>query len=388
MSEEPLASDPDNSDGFIILQPDLLEPDQYYTTMRQKGILRGSYMETPYGIYYNQSDNFLYYSQYGTTKYLKLCTKTDCSHEYDNCDAFIGENKPIAYYKDHIYYVSSDIYSMKFYLYKMDMDGKNREKVKQIYEEDAYTGVTPYGILYDGYYYFIRMEGSGIGESQIKDHNLYRLKIDDDSKCEVVFTNDLISDICAFTVAKDNIFFYIKNSGSSGYDANTYKETTYDLYAFSIETNEWTHLSDQWPGLSCGYFDEVHAYCYKFNDGFYELDLDSKLAAKVKNTAIEGGWKSNAFYSEDLIYIINFYTEGTSLTSPYRNQTLFIFDRQYNLIDQIFIDYITDDSPTGNMVADIGDYIIFASDYNSTPDFYLIKSDIGTGNLAFHEIVD
>ncbi|MFA7673292.1 MAG: hypothetical protein WCY62_05515, partial [Clostridia bacterium] len=136
MSEEPLASDPDNSDGFIILQPDLLEPDQYYTTMRQKGILRGSYMETPYGIYYNQSDNFLYYSQYGTTKYLKLCTKTDCSHEYDNCDAFIGENKPIAYYKDHIYYVSSDIYSMKFYLYKMDMDGKNREKVKQIYEED------------------------------------------------------------------------------------------------------------------------------------------------------------------------------------------------------------------------------------------------------------
>ena len=42
----------------------------------------------------------------------------------------------------------------------------------------------------------------------------------------------------------------------------------------------------------------------------------------------------------------------------------------------------------GGFVTAVGDYIIYSTSYLDKPDYYIDKSEIGTGNLVFHKIED
>jgi hypothetical protein len=70
------------------------------------------------------------------------------------------------------------------------------------------------------------------------------------------------------------------------------------------------------------------------------------------------------------------------------NQILYIYDWDYNLIDSVKFDKINNRTTAGGFMSDVDNYIIFASNFNEKPDYYIDKSEIGTGNLMFHMIED
>ncbi|MFA7673281.1 MAG: hypothetical protein WCY62_05460, partial [Clostridia bacterium] len=89
----------------------------------------------------------------------------------------------------------------------------------------------------------------------------------------------------------------------------------------------------------------------------------------------------SALYYPDYIYLIH----CNSKPQDFTNQILYIYDWDYNLIDSVEFDKVYG---TGGFVGDVDGYIIFTSNFDVKPDYYIDKSEIGTGNLMFHKIED
>ena len=75
--------------------------------------------------YYACFDNWMYYFDTKTQRSGKLCGKVECTHEDGDCNAYLGD----------IIVGSFQIYDQKIYwlgelLYRMDLDGENREEYR------------------------------------------------------------------------------------------------------------------------------------------------------------------------------------------------------------------------------------------------------------------
>ncbi|HOD93762.1 MAG TPA: hypothetical protein PL054_07795 [Clostridia bacterium] len=342
--------------------PDL-KPEAYYTSYKQ-GFSAARFLETPYGTYFSSRDSYIYYSEKGNTKYIKLCNKPDCNHNTVDCNAYIKWYK-IGYYDKKIYYITGNTLNC------MDMDGSNHRNVKALYE--GYDN--NFGYFHNGYYYYVITKGGSIGAFGNEDNNLYRVKVDDDSAPEIVLTNDAILRLYMFTIVGDNIYIIEFNADAT---------KVASLYSFSTISKKWTILTDNWVGAGAYYLDDDKGYCYMRNIGFYEYDLTTNEMNLVKPTELDDIGTCSAFYYPDYIYLIHYNSNPPS----YQNQILYIYDRDYNLIDSIKFDKVYGKSTSGGFIGDVDKYVIFSSNYNEKPDFYIDKSEIGTGNLMFHKIED
>lgn len=103
--------------------------DKRYTRFRlSDGCSFSQFVETYKGYYYLKNF-YVYYSSDGISKYVKLCSKPDCRHSDNYCNAYTGSNS-IAYYDGYMYYVTIDQYD--YCLFRMNMDGTNHVKIKSI----------------------------------------------------------------------------------------------------------------------------------------------------------------------------------------------------------------------------------------------------------------
>jgi len=362
----PLESNPintGNESSFIgYLNTDNLKPESYYTSFKQ-GITIGKYLETPYGAYYCSFDGYLYYSEKGNTKYIRLCNKPDCNHNSMDCNAYISRSAiGIGYYDNKIYYaVWNNIYCM-------DMDGSNHKRVKTLYE--VYD--SNFGFFHNGYFYYVITKGGCLGAIGNDDNNLYRAKVDDDSKPEIVLTNDAILKISLFMIDDDNIYIIANIPDNSKFVS---------LYSYSTISKSWSELSDAFGGPSAYYIIDDTGYCYINNKGFYEIDIDTKEMKQMKALEFENEGICSALYYLDYIYLIHYTNEPFN----FLNQILYIYDWDYNLIDSVEFDKVYG---TGGFVGDVDGYIIFTSNFDVKPEYYIDKSEIGTGNLMFHKIED
>ncbi len=366
----PLESNPHNAGNafpsFAKLDPESLKPDEYYTSLRQGESSIARYIETPYGMYNLGTDRYIYYSENGNTKYIKLCNRPDCNHNTADCNAYTGANH-IGYYKDNIYYIGGSSINC------MDIDGTNHKTVKSLYEGSD----NNVGYFHNGYYYYVITRGGTIGTLGNVDNNLYRVKIDDNSKPEILLTDDIVLDINMFFVTKDYIFLTIYN-----FDAIP---SCY-LYKFSCETKQLAKITDSWSGFGTVYFNNNYGYCYRANEGIYRYTVDTDEIKLVKDIKFDNdGYCATKFYP-DYIYLIHNNNEDPR-DSQKRERVLYIYDWEFNLLNSIEFNYI----PTkkiGGFVTVVGDYILFASNWDNNPDYYIDKSEIGTCNLMFHKIED
>lgn len=375
-----------NTPDFILLQPDLSIPDEYYTSMSQGGRIAFSYLSTPYGKYHNVG-GFLHYSQYGNAEFVKICTKDDCTHMYDDCNSFVGKDKQIGYYKSNIYFTEQTS-SLTLNLIKINMDGTERQVVKNIISDPQIALKVNYGFFHMDYYYFLVTDGGEMGSAYNTDNNLYRIKLDDNSEYEIIFSNDIIPRISMFTLIEDNIFFYVNNTGvyPQDYKNLTTDSVDFELYMFSLTNNEIHYMTDKWTEYTNCHYDTEKGYCYKHNDGFYTLDLVTKQMVKVADSLTDEGWRSVAHFYPDYIYVITFTNtkDDKGYDQYFNNQTIYIFDRMYNLMDTYTID--VSGTQLGCMIEETNNYIILSSNYYKPADYFLYKSDIGNNSISLNKI--
>ena len=76
------------------------------------------------------SGTFLFFADHASDTFIKLCGRPDCSHDTDQCNAFINNALSITYYDGHLYYATVELYNDGIAaLYRMDVDGSNRVKI-------------------------------------------------------------------------------------------------------------------------------------------------------------------------------------------------------------------------------------------------------------------
>ncbi|MDD4543415.1 MAG: hypothetical protein PHY13_06575 [Clostridia bacterium] len=367
----PLESNPHNAgnefSSYVKLDQENLKPEEYYSSVRQNesGIAR--YLETPYGMYF-MSINFeycIYYSEKGNTKYVKLCNRPDCNHKTEDCNAYTG-GYYIGYYKDKIYYTSGNSINC------MNMDGTNHMGLKTLYDYPD----PNFGYFHNGYFYYLIIKGGTVGSPGNIDNNLYRVKIDDNSKPEIVLTDDIILDISMFVVVGDTIYLYILNSNTWG---------CY-LYSYSTKTNTLKKITDYWFSIGAAYINENYGYCYRANEGIYKYNVATNEITLEKEIKFDNHGECVVKFLPDYIFLMHFTSEDRRVNYA-KNQELYIYDWDYNLVDSLIFDKVPD-GEYGGYLTYSDDYIIFSSDYHNEPDYYINKSEIGTGNLMFHKIED
>jgi hypothetical protein len=365
----PLESDSNNTENapssFVDLDSESLKPDDYYTSLRQGESSVARYLETPYGMYHLSTDKYIYYSENGNTKYIKLCNRPDCNHSTTDCNAYAGTYR-IGYYKDKIYYMSGSSLNC------MDMDGGNHMGIKTLSDSPDST----FGYFHNGYFYYIITKAGTPASPANVDNNLYRVKIDDNSKPEIILTDDIILDACMFFVIDDNIYLEIYNYDVPG---------CY-LYSYSNITGTLFKITDYWSGYGTTYFTEDYGYSYRANEGIYKYNVATNEITLEKEIKFDNHGLCGARFYPDYIYLIHELSDDPRV-NPTQDEVLYIYDWNFNVIDSIKFGHVMP-GRIGGFVTDVGDYIMYSSNWGQKPDYYIDKSEIGTGNLTFHKIED
>ncbi|HOF26583.1 MAG TPA: hypothetical protein PLK23_08090 [Clostridia bacterium] len=363
-----LESGSDNTDTrpshSITHSSDDTKPEEYYTAFRQGEFSVSAYLVTPYGMYINIG-KYVYYSEKGNTEYVKLCNKPNCNHSTEDCNAYTGAHQ-IGYYKDKIYYTSFKMNVNT--LNCMNMDGTNHKEIKVL--NNAY--ISTFGYYHNGYfYYMLGFPGLQLIGVTNDDNNLYRVKVDDNSKPEIILTGDIIKK-SMFYVVEDTIYLIVREDGGFGCC----------LYSYSCKTGALTKISDCWAGIS--YYTKDYGYCYRINEGIYKYNVETGEVTLDKAIKFNNHGHCEVRFYPDYIYLIHNRNDDYRALRE-QDLVLYIYNWDYEIIETVLLDFINK-GKRGNFITDVGDYIIFASDMDNKPDYYIDKSEIGTDKFAFHKI--
>ncbi len=205
-----------NQTGFSNLSYNIETDDQLYSDYFTMAVVDGGY--------YILNNSFLYFFDKSSEEMVYVCSLVDCSHNSEECDAYMNYAVAIWYYNNSIYYVdgeydmSSD--TVKYVLYKLSLDGSKRERITDII---SVSGIDPEMTIHRGYLYYsvyatedsselyrIPLSKNGKSEKIYSLHgsyaSIYKLKGYGDG---VIFTTDVAVDNDAYTY---NIMYYDSNS--------------------------------------------------------------------------------------------------------------------------------------------------------------------------------
>ena len=114
--------------------------------------------------YYFLLSSRLYYYEKSMEQAVPVCSKANCNHSGDDCNAYMDDASEINYYDHKIYFIASENSdSEKWFLYFISEDGRQREKVEQIATvEAADWGVSFELCIHRGYAYFSVSKGAAL----------------------------------------------------------------------------------------------------------------------------------------------------------------------------------------------------------------------------------
>ena len=152
----PLASGNDVSnqtpipeDEKLGFQKDLNVTDQF-RPFRLNELCRGN------GGYYLVNEGLLYFLDPESGKMLPVCSKPNCAHKDNTCNAWTNP-KMLTFYQDKIYFINGD--SGEYHLYSINPDGTERKQLQTTKMPDGNSTLTfmstDVPMLYDGKLYFM-----------------------------------------------------------------------------------------------------------------------------------------------------------------------------------------------------------------------------------------
>lgn len=272
----------------------------------------------------------VYFYDYKSQKDVPLCSKPNCTHQDEDCDAyalsFLREedmhSNPIAY-KNKLYYAYSDLFAPSFSICQSDLDGSNRkviysEEGKQlqnafIYENKVYVSVNLY-----------QPDEQGLLMEQTQDYEFYSIDLEKRTKTDLSTSNKELVNMLSFTDNKIYLASISKEDPSSqhidilcldegeiqtiqedidnqstvlGYKDALYKldEQTGNLVSCKYGDTEWTkvlHVDE--PGdYNFSSLNPYGIYSVKKmneeNPTVYSIDLNTKKTIKDANVILSHG---------------------------------------------------------------------------------------------------
>ena len=316
-----------------------------------------SFIETE-AFYYYLNSGKIYYSEKTEPVFYLLCSKPNCAHGSEDCNAYGGGAGGALGYWDGKLYTAGWL-NLELVLIRMDLDGSNHElaaKIEMPVDSHGQQGGAYQFVFADGYlYYFVNAEPQSIFRINLGSGNTERM-----------FQNLLENGATVSSNLRfDEDFMYFILKEPSG--ART-------LYRYMLESRDvqklwaWPEMVYQWDVENGTVF-----YYSQVDEEFCELEIATgKVVLKIKAPYGKGA----AYYDTNYIYLDTW----EEMESAYRD--LYIFDRDYNLLRHISLPHY------GDYLYAAGDKLFFSNTYSYKISHYLPFSEIGTEDAELHPVKD
>lgn len=321
------------------------------STVRQQD--RGSFFVETADAYYYLSDQKVLFSQKDAPSFHLLCSKPNCAHTDENCNAYAG--LALGCWKDKLYGVHQ--LGSELVLVQMNLDGSDHEQITKIEmpvdSSGQMGGAYSFVFLQEYLYYIVEAEPYALYRTCLEDGNTERLLQD------ALLNGTAVLE--PLRVSGDALLLVLRELNG-----------TEALYELEPETDSLTKLCD-WPGGIPNWVAEQDVvFWYNPKDGaFYEYDIAENALVQKAAPNLGGG---AAYYDEENIYLVCWGEIGTM------SMDFYIYDRNYTLLDKLKLPFGYD-----YLYASRGDlFFTHSSTYKITE--YLPRSEIGSGNLKLQPL--
>ena len=329
---------------------------------------------TDTGVYFMcqdmQGNSFLLYGDHGSDTLVKLCGRPDCDHTGQDCNAYFPQSGSSVCYYDGYLYVTTIGGGAK--LYRMNPDGSDRVEVmdsKSVNPGSGYTGTSDV-MAWNGIFSFSLFRVDEEGNEQTKSY-YYLL---DGSMDEV---QEIDSGIGWLSDGQQCITAGQAQSGVAGQRG---------LYLWDPHTNSSTYLVDV-PLTGTGYWGVETSY-YMQKGVVYQQDYADGSSQAVFDTGLKGECRLSC--TPDYIIVSEHIpteselAEEPELEATSKVPTLYIYSWDFELLEQVEMPHSVKIWTDLMLCGETEDRLILAAQFLGVPEYYIEKSDIGTGNVEIH----
>lgn len=344
-----------------------------------------SFVETLDGYYYwcekQSGDSFLtllYFCPRDGDSFRPLCSKPNCKHEDENCNAFLGVAPGgLGYYNGALYTVVE--VKRQWNVVKFNLDGTDHQVAATIDDKD-WEDCSVQPIFHHGKLFLFCRASYDLPLEEQTDH-LVVMNLTDFSQKEIATeflrTARLPS---PFIFYKDKL--YLLGTGDKSQTYENYNPYDERLFEVDANTGEVRPVLSQYTNAlyvtdSTLYFFEpdLTAVGYKagtVNPGFREYDVEGGTVKDCGLPVEDILWVR---YDEDYIYALG------APGNDEKDQTLYVLSRNYELLNQFEL-------KNGMRIYEITSDRIYLcnSSYDRAISYYIDKSQIGSSQLSLISI--
>ena len=291
-----ISSEGEVFEGFLNTEYNSETDYQYFFGDLSKVVLVGD------GYYLNNYDK-LYYMKKDTMQPMPVCSKIDCEHATNDCDAYIDSVSALRYYDGYLYYVVMHGRNENV-LYRRALDGSKVEKVCDLISSEDML-ITELGI-HRGYmlYSVIESEDSCA---------LYRVDLNKKKNEKIYTYKAFYADLYRFIGYGYGVLFIKECALDKDYSA-----FRYDLCYYDYTKNRISVVLENSGGDYAVADDNIYYYAdggvYKYDtksgnrELFYAADEPVFVSYDGKHLYLDNGWAYNLELineSECRIYIVD-----------------------------------------------------------------------------------
>ena len=291
--------------------------------------------------------SWLLYADHDTNSLVKLCSLENCTHDTVDCDAWFGNATNICFYDGFLYTVVD-----MTKLYRISPEGSGRSFVMDAMDVDGhYDGCMTPTVWAGVFSWFLTYQEDGLTKA-----DAYYYKLDGSMDGPAVMHSGYFG-------GNDGVEFvmntFMDDQGNSGAF----------MYGWEPDTNARTFLADR-TQYQYGYWGIDASYVYR--DGQILKLLSDATETVVFDTGLTGTCRPLFF--PDCIVLIQ----------QKEVPVLRIYDWEGRLLGSLELDIPLEIAPEMVVCGETDQRIMLTGKANFLPEYYIEKSDFGTGSIALH----
>lgn len=302
-----------------------------------------------------------------------LCSKPECEHEDDSCNAWL-DTASIYASGGRLYYIEQTD-NNKLSLISLSLTASDKKYIKSLWDsKEAYSDPISYAYRLVGNHLIMEITTTTVEETKT---GIYLTTLDETGKitqlCQA--QNDGTDRLMLWKCTSDWAFLIGKNT-----------EKGYELYAVNLNTEEqYLVMEDYNTDIVDLYISEEDIYWFDLKKGFFRLNIESMDREMVRsvNSEYEFG---GGIYDDHYMYLINdtAYSDEKGLI-PEEKQGLYIYDRnggQLNFLSTSGVEgYLSYAFSTEEKI-----FFYDFRQHGPIPTYYIEKKQIGTDQLEWFKI--
>ncbi len=349
-----------------------------------------------YCVVREKNGTYVLYCDKQSDQFIKLCSRVDCPHSDESCDAYLDDSASVlGYYKGKLYYIKSGQMSkvtrgdgresferLPAELWRMDPDGRNKQLAGCCWDRNE--NITGYGSLTvtDGYIegIFKKVGEDGNVEYSHRYTNLDHPGIFAETAGSIQFPAEGFSNGSVIGSDGEKIIIqYVDQNHDPGADREGIRLS---LYAWDPAENRIAYIGDR-PLLS-GYFGAETAFIVE--EGIVkQWDYRTETGTPLFDTGIRTRVSLSALPDCLAVWDTYEYQELSDGVIP--EVVIRFYDWNYRPLGECGLSFDRELTRYGDYIfGETEDRILLVKDGSATrPDYYIEKSDFGSGNITLHE---